>query len=468
MEDRNGIEGGGKAQKDKALSFRKWVEFVVSRALGTVVDTAVLWFVGWVIKQMTTLHPSSGFWGSFSYWGEYWIGPAISFEVATFANFLMSYFWIWKNRISNRSSRKSFWRHFGGFNVSCIFGFLVKMVFLVLFERIFGWDAWLCNLLAVCISGILNYFLAEILVFRKKSEKPEHELLSIGELGEIAPVFRGQWGERFGKCLMALVGVNKLNSLYNSIYGLAPAGNAARTLLDKMGCDYLVGNAERLGNLPEGAFITISNHPYGGLDGIILLDLFLPRRPDYKVMVNEILGRIEPLRPAFITVNPTTTKKVEPTKTTLKGVRETVESLTGGHAVGFFPSGAVSDLHPGTLEISDRPWRENMIRLIRKAQVPIVPVHFVDHNSWFYYSLGLIDWKVRLLRLPRELFNKSKGRHRVVIGETISVEKQNLFTDLDAYASFLRASVYLMPVPDTFVRSRGTSQEDSATVRNLN
>lgn len=443
-----------KKQEDKVLSLKKWVDFVVSRALGTVVDTAVLWFVGWVLHRMVAAHPASGFWSGFEYWGEYWIGPAISFEVATFANFLMSYYWIWKNRISNRSSAKSFWRHFGGFNVSCIFGFFVKMVFLVLFEKIFGWDAWLCNLLAVCISGILNYFLAEVLVFRKKTERPEHELLSIEELGEMAPVFKGAWGQWFGKFLMSLVGVNKLNSLYNSIYGLTPARDAARGLLENMGCNYLIGNAERLENLPEGAFITISNHPYGGLDGIVLLDLFLPHRPDYKVMVNEILGRIEPLRPAFITVNPTTTKKGEPTKTTLNGVRETIESLNKGHAVGFFPSGAVSDLHPKQREIADRQWQESMIRLIRKARVPIVPVHFIDHNSWFYYSLGLIDWKIRLLRLPRELFNKAKGVHRVVIGETISVEKQALLTDLEAYTAFLRASVYQMPVPEKFTPSR--------------
>ena len=441
-------------KEDKVLSLRKWIDFVVSRALGTVVDTAVLWLVGRMLHRMVAIHPASGFWNGFEYWGEYWLGPAISFEVATFANFLMSYYWIWKNRISNRSSAKSFWRHFGGFNVSCIFGFLVKMVFLVLFEKLFGWEAWLCNLLAVCISGILNYFLAEVLVFRKKTERPEHELLSIAELGDLAPVFKGTWGTWFGKFLFALVGVNKMNRLYNSIYDIDNARDAARRLLENMGCNYLVGNAERLEHLPEGAFITISNHPYGGLDGIILLDLFLPRRPDYKVMVNEILGRIKPLRPAFITVNPTTTKKGRPTRTTLNGVKETIMDLNEGKPVGFFPSGAVSDLHLRHHEIADREWQESLVRLIKKAHVPIVPVHFIDHNSWFYYSLGVIDWKVRLLRLPRELFNKSKGMHRVAIGETISVERQDLLSDLDAFRAVLRASVYQMPIPETFTPSR--------------
>ena len=446
--------GMEKKQEDKVLSLKKWVDFVVSRALGTVVDTAVLWAVGWALKVMAEAHPASGFWSGFQYWGEYWIGPAISFEVATFANFLMSYYWIWKNRISNRSSAKSFWRHFGGFNVSCIFGFLVKMVFLVLFEKLFGWDAWLCNLLAVCISGILNYFLAEVFVFRKKTERPEHEVLSIEELGNMAPLFKGAWGQWFAKGLFALLGINGVNRLYNSSFEGKNPGESAHRILEAMGCNYLIGNPERLENLPEGAFITISNHPYGGLDGIILLDLILPKRPDYKVMVNEILGRVETLRPSFITVNPTTTQKGEPTHTTLNGVRATLENLHEGKPMGFFPSGAVSDLHLKEKEIADRPWQDSMIHLIKKARVPIVPIHFLDHNSWLYYSLGLIDWKVRLLRLPRELLNKSKGKHRVAIGETISVEQQDLLTDLEAYKAFLRASVYQMPVPEIFVPGR--------------
>ena len=59
-----------KEEKDKVLSLKKWVDFVVSRALGTVVDTAVLWAVGWALKVMAEAHPASGFWSGFQYWGE--------------------------------------------------------------------------------------------------------------------------------------------------------------------------------------------------------------------------------------------------------------------------------------------------------------------------------------------------------------------------------------------------------------
>ena len=56
------IMGMEKKQEDKVLSLKKWVDFVVSRALGTVVDTAVLWAVGWALKVMAEAHPTSGFW----------------------------------------------------------------------------------------------------------------------------------------------------------------------------------------------------------------------------------------------------------------------------------------------------------------------------------------------------------------------------------------------------------------------
>ena len=427
--------------KDSFLTFRKWTEFIVSRAVGTIVDTGVLWLVGYTLQLAAANHPDSGFWQNFNYWGEYWVGPAISFEIATFVNFIMSYFWIWRNRITDRRSARSFWRHFWGFNISCIFGFIVKMIFLVLCERIFHWDAWLCNLVAVCISGILNYFLAESVVFRKRRQRPEHELLSIEELGELAPVFKGPWGRAFGKMLMALLNVNKCNRLYNSIWGL-DAAEASEKLVQEIGCRCSIGNPQRLEELPQGAFITISNHPYGHLDGILLLNIMLKRRPDFKVMVNQLLGRIEPLRPALITVNPTTTEKKAGDKTNLNGVRETLLHLQQGHPMGFFPSGAVSDLHLKTKDISDREWQESLVKLIKKARVPIIPIRFADRNSMFYYLLGLIDWKLRLLRLPSEVFNKKNEVHRVLIGETISVETQDKFTDINSFRAFLRKTVY--------------------------
>ena len=92
--------------------------------------------------------------------------------------------------------------------------------------------------------------------------------------------------------------------------------------------------------------------------------------------------------------------------------------------------------------IRDRQWQEPVLRLIQKLKVPIIPVHFLDRNSNFYYSLGLINWRVRLLRLPAEVFNKCRKRTRIAIGEIISPEEQQKFTDTTSFGNFLRERVY--------------------------
>ena len=125
---------------------------------------------------------------------------------------------------------------------------------------------------------------------------------------------------------------------------------------------------------------------------------------------------------------------------------EAVRHVKGGHPLGIFPSGAVSDLSLRDRCIRDREWQEPIIRLIMKLKVPIVPVKFADRNSLFYYGLGLIDWRVRLLRLPSEVFNKRGKEARVIIGPVIPPERQAELADPLSFGKFLRDSVYSLPI----------------------
>ena len=414
----------------------KFLEFVLTRNIGTLVDCGVLWiFADCVFKG--------------SYVGENIISPTISFEAAMFVNYLTSYFWIWRHRVA-QSTTGVFWRHFIKYNFSSIAGFLVKMAFLLLFERLFGWHVVVCNLVALCISGLVNYFLAEKWVFRRRSAQLQHELLSRADVLEMLPKLNTKIGRRLASFVMNILGVSKVNRMYDAAYDDDPVAFTEK-LLREMGCDYLVGNAERLQTLPQGAFITISNHPYGALDGIILVNTLGRMRPDFKVMVNEFLNHIKAMRSVFITVTPRTADSSSITATSISGVREVLSRLSQGHPVGFFPSGAVSDYHPRDHEIRDREWQDSLLRVIYRAKVPIVPIRFFDHNSRLYYELGLIDWKIRLLRLPREITNKHKGQHRLAIGSVISVEQQAQFADAQALGDFLRKAVYDMPLPETFI-----------------
>lgn len=430
----------------EATGLLRFVEFFLTRNIGTLVDCGVLWLLADLVFKD-------------SYVGRNIVSPTISFEAAVLVNYVTSCLWIWAARIKDHSPR-SFFRRFVAFNISSVMGFLVKMGFLLLFEHLFGWHVVLCNLAALTISGFFNYFLAEVWVFGKRRPRPEHELISREELATFTPLFSGVWGQRLAVFLMNLFNISKLNRLYDSVSDVEGVDFASH-LLQRMGCDYLVGNAERLENLPEGAFITISNHPYGGLDGIVLVDLMGHRRPDYKVMVNEFLLHVKAMASTFITVTPKTDFATDNTSHNLSGVRGVITQLKEGHPVGFFPAGAVSNYIPRRRTIADREWQPSLIRLIQRSHVPIVPIRFFDRNSRFFYLLGLIDWRIRTLRLPSELLNKHCNRHRLAIGEVVTVEQQQAFGgDVKAFGDFLREKVYGMPLPDNLIHSSELSKKE--------
>lgn len=278
----------------------------------------------------------------------------------------------------------------------------------------------------------------------------EKELIDITDLENISPIFKGKVGNHLAKFAIRLFAMDKVNRLYANSCEHSGSSFAA-SLLNDLGVNYRIGNIERLKHLPEGAFITISNHPYGGLDGIMLIDLMAGIRPDYKVMVNQFLCQIKAMEENFIPVRPKGKKDNGISTASVNGIRETLNRLKEGHPVGFFPSGAVSDLSLRDRGVRDREWQESIIRLIQKAEVPIVPIRFFDQNSPFFFSLGLIDWKVRLVRMPYEVFNKSKQNPRIGIGKLISVEEQQQFKDWQSLRTFLRKSVYDMPVPESFI-----------------
>ena len=276
-------------------------------------------------------------------------------------------------------------------------------------------------------------------------------VISVEEFQRMLPRLDSKFGAALIKRFMHISGVELANKLYDqNCHNTGP--DFADGILHDLGVDYQVGHAERLQQLPEGPFITISNHPYGHIDGMIMVDLFAHLRTDYKVMVNQILAHVRALSPNFIKVIPTGNEKTGPKATSLNGVRETLAHLRDGHPMGFFPSGAVSDLSLKDHAIRDRQWQEPVLRLIQKANVPVIPVRFFDRNSMFFYRLGLIDWRIRLLRLCRELNNKRGKDVRIGIGEVISTERQQACTTLEEYGKLLRGSVYDMPLPETFVR----------------
>lgn len=283
-------------------------------------------------------------------------------------------------------------------------------------------------------------------------------IITADQAPTLSPVFKGRKGRLLYNLAMRVTGIRKINLTHDRVEkaGIQPGPDFAKGILDDAGVDFLVGNPDRLSSLPEGPFIVIANHIYGHLDGICLVDLIGRQRPETQVMVNEMLTWIPGLAPNFIAVNPVTDASKGVSDTSINGVRNALKHLQAGGPLCLFPSGAVADLKPREhWTLTERDWQDAAIRLIRKARVPVVPVRFFDRNSRFYYALGLIDYRVRFVRLFHEVFNKRGSSPRVGIGAPISVEEQEQYPDLQAFKAFLRRSVYDMPLPETFVnRSR--------------
>jgi putative hemolysin len=274
-------------------------------------------------------------------------------------------------------------------------------------------------------------------------------LITLHELEQMTPLFRGSVGNALARGVMHLLAVDKVNALYDRHAHLSGA-DFARSVLEDLEVDYevFVDTHEVLTQLDElgedTPFITISNHPYGHIDGLILADYF-GHRSNYKMMVNQFLNRIEALAPSLIPVTPTGVERTVATTESIMGVRRALAHLRSGGALGLLPAGAISDLSLRDGCVRDREWQPAIIAFMAKAKVPILPVHFLDRNSSLFYLLGLINWRVRLLRLPSEVFNKAHRPVRLVVGTLISVEEQQQYLathTTEEYGQWLRKRVY--------------------------
>ena len=261
----------------------------------------------------------------------------------------------------------------------------------------------------------------------------KESVVDIHDLQEAAPFFKSRFGSFLGKVLIKWLSIDKVNKAHAHNCHLRGAEFTTALLNDPLiDIKYDLHNAEVLDHLPEGAFATVSNHPIGSIDGIMLIDIFASRRPDFKVMVNGVLTKIGAMGDNFVSVKPDSNNQGANLKN-INGVRISLQQLKEGHPMGFFPAGGISMYNKKTKKIQDLPWTHSVIRLIRKAKVPVYPVYFDFLNSRFFYWLGRIDWRIRTLRIPAEAFNNR--------GRTVDVYIQNIADDKDL-AEFLYQRTY--------------------------
>ena len=197
-----------------------------------------------------------------------------------------------------------------------------------------------------------------------------------------------------------------------------------------------------LKNIPkEGSFIAIANHPYGGIEGLVLLKLLCTVRPNAKLMANFILKKIPNLSDYFIAVNPF--ENVDHSSS-ISGIKNTLALLRDGTPIGIFPAGEVSTFKIQTQQITDKLWHPVVGKIIAKANVPVVPIYFHGNNGLLFNILSFMHPTLRTAKLPSELFNKHGHTIKIRIGKPIHTSDINYQNNTVKLLNYLRAKTYAL------------------------
>lgn len=199
-----------------------------------------------------------------------------------------------------------------------------------------------------------------------------------------------------------------------------------------------------LKNIPlEGAFTAIANHPYGGIEGLILIKILCSVRPDAKVMANFILKKIPNLSDFFVAVNPF--ENIDHSSS-ISGIKTTLNLLKKGTPIGIFPAGEVSTYKIDQQQITDKLWHPVVGRIISKAKAPVLPIYFHGNNGLLFNLLSLIHPTLRTAKLPSELFNKKGDIIKVRIGKPIQIKDIPNHENNNSLLAYLRAKTYALGV----------------------
>ena len=192
---------------------------------------------------------------------------------------------------------------------------------------------------------------------------------------------------------------------------------------------------------PKGRYLFVSNHPFGGMDGMMLADKLIEHFGDARVVVNDLLMHLEPLRPLWIPVNKHGSQNAA-------YARKFDEEFFGDRPILTFPAGLCSRTIDG--QVTDPEWKVSFLKKAYSSQRQIVPVFVEGRLSNFFYrvyrirkALG-IRFNIEMLWLPDEMFSQ-KGRHfRIVVGDPVRVAELQPCGSLREQVEEVRKKVYFL------------------------
>ncbi len=168
-------------------------------------------------------------------------------------------------------------------------------------------------------------------------------------------------------------------------------------------------------NIPsEGRLMIVANHPIGTLDGLALVKLVRTVRPDVRIVANQVLAYVEPLKSVFLTVD------VLSKKSNKQAYKAMLTALENEEAVIIFPAGEVSRITPKG--VYDGRWQAGFIKLAKKAKAPVLPIHIKASNSAIFYAASALYKPIGTMLLVQEMFNKKHKELKFKVGTPIPYE----------------------------------------------
>lgn len=238
------------------------------------------------------------------------------------------------------------------------------------------------------------------------------------------------------RALARLVRERELNEVLASYWHLPPQ-EFIRATFGRWGITYV---AEGLGVLdPAGRYMFVANHPFGGMDGMMLADVLTERFGGVRVVVNDLLMNVEPLAPLWLPVN-------KHGRQTADYARRMEEGLAGPMPVLTFPAGLCSRRRNGT--VADTEWRTSFLKQAASSGRTIVPVYVEGTLSDRFYRLA--RWRERLgvkfnaemILLPDEMLRQSGRSFRIVFGEPVTAGELAAEGSAAERARLVRERVY--------------------------
>ena len=287
----------------------------------------------------------------------------------------------------------------------------------------------------------------------KGRERPETDAQTVTRIFEL-PVakIRNRFLRVLGyvfKCpLEHLLGLRVMNGVYARVYRMPHDIPFCDRTLQAVGVRAGFTDDD-LARIPkEGPVVVVANHPFGGIEGIILLSVLRRVRPDVKAMANYLLAAIPDMREDFIFVDPFGSK--DAIRANLRSIKESIAWVKDGHLLIVFPSGEVSSFHKRAMRVRDPQWSASIAAIVRKASATVVPIFFAGRNTLFFNLMGLIHPRLRTGLLPRQLVNKKGRILKFRVGTALTQKLLEPFsTDDVQLITYMRFRSYLQAERET-------------------